>query len=240
LDRKEELIVVIGIIPARLQSIRFPNKILTPIDEKPMVMHVYDRARKSEKLDDVIIAIDSNETEDALKQYKPNIVMTHPDHPSGTDRVAEVAKDIDVDIILNIQGDEPMLDPIIIDELVSCFDDELVEMATIGSRVIDNSDYLNPNSVKMMINENGFATSFSREIKDYQIGGYYHHVGIYGYRKDTLLRFTSLNQSVNEKNSNLEQLRALDNGIPIKVAMTDYPHRGIDTKEDLQYIQSTK
>tara|TARA_X000000368_G_scaffold195449_1_gene154300 strand:+ start:1463 stop:2185 length:723 start_codon:yes stop_codon:yes gene_type:complete len=240
LDRKEELIVVIGIIPARLQSIRFPNKILTPIDEKPMVMHVYDRARKSEKLDDVIIAIDSNETEDALKQYKPNIVMTHPDHPSGTDRVAEAAKDIDVDIILNIQGDEPMLDPIIIDELVSCFDDELVEMATIGSRVIDNSDYLNPNSVKMMINENGFATSFSREIKDYQIGGYYHHVGIYGYRKDTLLRFTSLNQSVNEKNSNLEQLRALDNGIPIKVAMTDYPHRGIDTKEDLQYIQSTK
>ncbi len=240
MDRKEELIVVIGIIPARLQSIRFPNKILTPIDEKPMVMHVYDRARKSEKLDDVIIAIDSNETEDALKQYKPNIVMTHPDHPSGTDRVAEAAKDIDVDIILNIQGDEPMLDPIIIDELVSCFDDELVEMATIGSRVIDNSDYLNPNSVKMMINENGFATSFSREIKDYQIGGYYHHVGIYGYRKDTLLRFTSLNQSVNEKNSNLEQLRALDNGIPIKVAMTDYPHRGIDTKEDLQYIQSTK
>lgn len=232
--------MVIGIIPARLQSIRFPNKILTPIDEKPMVMHVYDRARKSEKLDDVIIAIDSNETENALKQYKPNIVMTHPDHPSGTDRVAEVAKDIDVDIILNIQGDEPMLDPIIIDELVSCFDDELVEMATIGSRVIDNSDYLNPNSVKMMINENGFATSFSREIKDYQIGGYYHHVGIYGYRKDTLLRFTSLNQSVNEKNSNLEQLRALDNGIPIKVAMTDYPHRGIDTKEDLQYIQSTK
>ena len=240
MDRKEELIVVIGIIPARLQSIRFPNKILTPIDEKPMVMHVYDRARKSEKLDDVIIAIDSNETEDALKQYKPNIVMTHPDHPSGTDRVAEAAKDIDVDIILNIQGDEPMLDPIIIDELVSCFDDELVEMATIGSRVIDNSDYLNPNSVKMMINENGFATSFSREIKDYQIGGYYHHVGIYGYRKDTLLRFTLLNQSVNEKNSNLEQLRALDNGIPIKVAMTDYPHRGIDTKEDLQYIQSTK
>ena len=232
--------MVIGIIPARLQSIRFPNKILTPIDEKPMVMHVYDRARKSEKLDDVIIAIDSNETEDALKQYKPNIVMTHPDHPSGTDRVAEAAKDIDVDIILNIQGDEPMLDPIIIDELVSCFDDELVEMATIGSRVIDNSDYLNPNSVKMMINENGFATSFSREIKDYQIGGYYHHVGIYGYRKDTLLRFTSLNLSVNEKNSNLEQLRALDNGIPIKVAMTDYPHRGIDTKEDLQYIQSTK
>ena len=232
--------MVIGVIPARLQSTRFPNKILTPINEKPMVMHVYDRAREAEKHDDVIIAIDSTETEEALKQYKPNIKMTHPDHLSGTDRVAEAVKDMDVEVILNIQGDEPMLDPSIIDQLVCCFDDELVEMATIGSRVIDNSDYFNPNSVKMMINENGFATSFSREIKDYQIGAYYHHVGIYGYRKDTLLRFTMLDQSTNEKSLNLEQLRALDNGIPIKVAMTDYPHRGIDTKEDLQQIELIK
>lgn len=232
--------MVIGVIPARLHSTRFPNKILTPINEKPMVMHVYDRARESEKLDDVIIAIDSNDTEEALKQYKPNLKMTHPDHLSGTDRVAEVVKDMDVDVILNIQGDEPMLNPSIIDQLVSCFDDEFVEMATIGSRVIDSSDYLNPNSVKMMINENGYATSFSREIKDYQIGGYYHHVGIYGYRKDTLSHFTTLDQSRNEKNLNLEQMRALDNGITIKVAMTDYPHRGIDTKEDLELIDFNK
>ena len=118
-------------------------------------MHVYDRAKESEKLDDVIIAIDSNDTEEALKQYKPNLKMTHPDHLSGTDRVAEVVKDMDVDVILNIQGDEPMLNPSIIEQLVSCFDDEFVEMAKIGSRVIDSSDYLNPNSVKMMINENG-------------------------------------------------------------------------------------
>ena len=163
--------------------------------------------------------------------------MTHPDHLSGTDRVAEVVKDMDVDLILNIQGDEPMLDPSIINQLVECFDDELVEMATIGSTVIDNSDYLNPNSVKIIINENGFASSFCREIKDHQIGGYYHHVGIYGYRKDTLLRFTMLDQSINEINLNLEQLRALDNEIQIKVAMTDYPHRGIDTKEDLNQIE---
>ena len=200
-------------------------------------MHVYERAKESEKLDDVIIAIDSSETEEALKQFKPNIKMTHPDHLSGTDRVAEVVKDMDVDLILNIQGDEPMLDPSIINQLVECFDDELVEMATIGSTVIDNSDYLNPNSVKIIINENGFASSFCREIKDHQIGGYYHHVGIYGYRKDTLLRFTMLDQSINEINLNLEQLRALDNEIQIKVAMTDYPHRGIDTKEDLNQIE---
>jgi len=229
--------MVIGVIPARLESTRFPNKILTPINDKPMVMHVYERAKESEKLDDVIIAIDSSETEEALKQFKPNIKMTHPDHLSGTDRVAEVVKDMDVDLILNIQGDEPMLDPSIINQLVECFDDELVEMATIGSTVIDNSDYLNPNSVKIIINENGFASSFCREIKDHQIGGYYHHVGIYGYRKDTLLRFTMLDQSINEINLNLEQLRALDNEIQIKVAMTDYPHRGIDTKEDLNQIE---
>ena len=229
--------MVIGVIPARLKSTRFPNKILAPINDKPMVMHVYERAKESEKLDDVIIAIDSSETEEALKHFKPNIKMTHPDHLSGTDRVAEVVKDMDVDLILNIQGDEPMLDPSIINQLVECFDDELVDMATIGSTVIDNSDYLNPNSVKIIINENGFASSFCREIKDHQIGGYYHHVGIYGYRKDTLLRFTMLDQSINEINLNLEQLRALDNEIQIKVAMTDYPHRGIDTKEDLNQIE---
>ena len=229
--------MVIGVIPARLESTRFPNKILAPINDKPMVMHVYERAKESEKLDDVIIAIDSSETEEALKQFKPNIKMTHPTHLSGTDRVAEVVKDMDVDLILNIQGDEPMLDPSIINQLVECVDDELVEMATIGSTVIDNSDYLNPNSVKIIINENGFASSFCREIKDHQIGGYYHHVGIYGYRKDTLLRFTMLDQSINEINLNLEQLRALDNEIQIKVAMTDYPHRGIDTKEDLNQIE---
>ena len=232
--------MVIGVIPARLESTRFPNKILAPINDKPMVMHVYERAKESEKLDDVIIAIDSSETEEALKQFKPNIKMTHPDHLSGTDRVAEVVKDMDVDLILNIQGDEPMLDPSIINQLVECFDDELVDMATIGSTVIDNSDYLNPNSVKIIINENGFASSFCREIKDHQIGGYYHHVGIYGYRKDTLLRFTMLDQSINEINLNLEQLRALDNEIQIKVAMTDYPHRGIDTKEDLNQIELNK
>ena len=203
-------------------------------------MHVYERSKESEKLDDVIIAIDSKETEDALKQYKPNIKMTHPDHLSGTDRVAEVIKDMDADIILNIQGDEPMLDPLIINQLVDCFDDELVDMATIGSTVINNSDYLNPNSVKVTINENGFASSFCRDINDHQIGGYYHHVGIYGYRKNTLQHLTKLDQSINEKSLKLEQLRALDNGIEIKVTMTDYPYRGIDTKENLNQIELNK
>jgi 3-deoxy-manno-octulosonate cytidylyltransferase (CMP-KDO synthetase) len=118
-----------------------------------MVMHVYDRAKEADKLDDVIIAIDSNETEEALKSYKPNIQMTDSEHLSGTDRVAEVIKDIDADVILNIQGDEPMLDPVIVNQLIDAFEDALVEMATIASTVIDNIDYVNPNSVKVMIDE---------------------------------------------------------------------------------------
>ena len=113
--------MVIGVIPARLHSKRFPSKILAPINDKPMVMHVYDRAKEADKLDDVIIAIDSNETEEALKSYKPNIQMTGPEHLSGTDRVAEVIKDIDADIIINIQGDEPMIDPAIVNQIIDTF-----------------------------------------------------------------------------------------------------------------------
>ena len=203
-----------------------------------MVMHVYDRAKEADKLDDVIIAIDSKETEEALRSYKPNMQITDPKHLSGTDRVAEVINEMDADIILNIQGDEPMLDPGIVNQLIDSFDDEYVEMATVASTVIDNSDYLNPNSVKVMIDENGFASAFRRETKDFEIGGYYHHVGMYGYRKETLLQFTKLDQSENEAKLNLEQLRALDNGIPIKVVLTDYPYQGIDTEEDLNQYES--
>ena len=232
--------MVIGVIPARLHSIRFPNKILVPINDKPMVMHVYDRAKEADKLDDVIIAIDSKETEETLKSYKPNIQMTDPDHLSGTDRVAEVINEIDADVILNIQGDEPMLDPAIVNQLVDTFEDEFVEMATVASTVIENYDYVNPNSVKVMIDENGFASAFRRETKDFEIGGYYHHVGMYGYRKETLLQFTKLDQTENEAKLNLEQLRALDNGIPIKVVLTNYPYQGIDTEEDLIQFESNQ
>ena len=205
-----------------------------------MLMHVYDRAKEADKLDDVIIAIDSNETEEALKSYKPNIQMTDLKHLSGTDRVAEVINDMDADVILNIQGDEPMLDPAIVNQLIDAFDDEFVEMATVASTVIDNIDYVNPNSVKVMIDENGFASAFRREIKDFEIGGYYHHVGMYGYRKELLLQITKLDQTENGAKFNLEQLRALDNGIPIKVVLTDYPYRGIDAEEDLNQFESNQ
>jgi 3-deoxy-manno-octulosonate cytidylyltransferase (CMP-KDO synthetase) len=167
-------------------------------------------------------------------------IITKSEHTNGTERIAEAAKSLEADLFVNIQGDEPMLDPAIVNQLVDAFDDEFVEMATVASTVIDNFDYVNPNSVKVMIDENGFASAFRRETKDFEIGGYYHHVGMYGYRKETLLQITKLDQTEHEAKFNLEQLRALDNGIPIKVILTDYPYRGIDTEEDLNQYESNQ
>ena len=227
--------MVIGVIPARLESTRFPRKILFPIRNKPMIMHVYEHALKAKKLDNVIIAVDSTETVDALQNYNVEVVMTSQEHHSGTDRIAEAVKDIDAEIVINIQGDEPMLEPKMIDDLVSVFDDETVEIATLASTVISKDDFKNPNTVKVEIDPNGNASGFYREVNDQKIK-YFRHIGIYGYRKNALEKFTRLEQSKNEQLLNLEQLRALDNGISIRVAMCNYPYRGIDTKEDLKQL----
>ena len=198
-------------------------------------MHVYERALKAKKLDNVIIAVDSKETVDALKDYDVEIVMTSQKHQSGTDRIAEAVTDIDAEIIINIQGDEPMLDPAMVDDLISVFDDETVEIATLASTVITEDDFINPNTVKVKIDNNNNAINFYREI-DSNNAKYFRHIGIYGYRKNILEEFTGLEQSENEQLLHLEQLRALDNGIPIKVAMFNFPYRGIDTREDLKQL----
>lgn len=227
--------MVIGVIPARLESTRFPRKILFPIRNKPMIMHVYERALKSQKLDRVIIAVDSQETIDALKDFGVEVMMTSSKHQSGTDRIAETVVDIDADIIINIQGDEPMLDPKMIDELVSLFDDSTVDMATLASTVIDGEDFKNPNVVKVVLDQHQNAAGFYRIIPDFS-KKHFRHIGIYGYRKNTLENFTKLKQSKNEKFLHLEQLRALDNGIAIRVAICDFSYRGIDIPEDLKQL----
>jgi 3-deoxy-manno-octulosonate cytidylyltransferase (CMP-KDO synthetase) len=227
--------VIIGVIPARLESTRFPRKILFPIRNKPMIMHVYERALKANKLDRVVIAVDSQETIDTLKDCDVEIVMTSSKHQSGTDRIAEVVTNIDAEIIINIQGDEPMLDPEMIDDLISVFDDETIKMATLASTVITEDDFSNPNTVKVKIDNNSNAINFYREI-DGNNEQYFRHIGIYGYRKNILEEFTKLEQSENEQLLHLEQLRALDNGISIKVAMCNFPYRGIDTFEDLKQL----
>ena len=231
--------MVVGIIPARIGSTRFPKKILADIEGKPMIAHVAEKALAAEMLDKVIIAIDSEETEKALSSYKFDIVMTDIGHSSGTDRVAQVVKTIDdAEIIINIQGDEPLLDPQIIDGLVKLFGDPSVSMATVVSRNIGIKDYLDTNIVKVFLDENQNAYDFMRDIYDMDIGGVFRHIGFYGYQKDTLFEFASLPPSYREKKYNLEQLRAIENNIRIKALITNSEQIAVDVPQDINRVLS--
>tara|TARA_B100001559_G_scaffold289601_1_gene268050 strand:+ start:691 stop:1389 length:699 start_codon:yes stop_codon:yes gene_type:complete len=226
----------IGIIPARLHSTRFPKKILYPIEGKPMVAHVYEQVKKVKSLDDVIVAIDSKETEEALKKLKIKYVMTSNDHISGTDRVQEAISKQDVEIVVNIQADEPSIDPGLIDMLINQFDDENIKMATIAGKDMDAKKLCDPNTVKVLLDRDRFAVNFRRNPIESEAGGYYHHMGIYAYRKAILDKFISLEPSENEIKFKLEQYRALDNKIPIKVVLTEKVNKGIDVMDDLKEV----
>ena len=231
--------MVIGVIPARIGSTRFPKKILADIEGKPMVAHVAERALGAKKLDRVIIAIDSEETKNALSNYEFELFMTKPSHISGTDRVAEVARSIeDAEIIINIQGDEPLLDPRIIDGLIGLFDDHSVSMGTVVSRNIGVNDFLDRNIVKVFLDENQNAYDFKRDIYDSEIGGLFRHIGFYGFQRDLLFEFTSLPPSHNELEYSLEQLRAIDNNISIKALITNAEQLAVDVPSDIEYVLS--
>jgi 3-deoxy-manno-octulosonate cytidylyltransferase (CMP-KDO synthetase) len=163
-------------------------------------------------------------------------ILTSKGHESGTDRVAEVAGKFNCDVVVNIQGDEPNIDAVLIDSLIKLFDDPQVEMASVASTDLSNDDLENPNVVKVSLDADNNAHNFERTIdnKDVQ---YFRHIGIYAYRKNTLAKFTNLEQSENEKKWKLEQLRALDNNIAIKLLISDFQHRSIDVKEDLKYYE---
>ena len=230
--------MVVGVIPARLGSSRFPKKILAPLAGKPMVVHAIEQAQKSVKLDKVILAIDSEETKVALADFDFEIMMTDSNHISGTDRVAEVIKNIDdVEIVINIQGDEPLTDPKIIDALVDTFKDPNVQMSTVVSRKLTVSDLLNPNIVKAILDKNANAVEFKRNIFDLEIGGVYRHLGMYGFTRNALFQFTNLAPSKREQERRLEQMRALDNGLPIHALITNCQHWAVDTKEDLAKVE---
>ena len=225
----------LGIIPARLNSTRFPRKIIHPLNGKSIIQHVYDNAKQSKYLDQLIIAIDSEETKSHIDS-SCDTILTSVNHESGTDRVAEVSQKIDCDIIVNIQGDEPKIDSNIIDNLILLFNDPLVEMASVASTDLSNDDLSNPNVVKTYLDKNNYAIDFQREISE-QNKQYFRHIGIYAYRKETLMKFTALEQTENEKILKLEQLRALDNNLAIKILITNFQHRSIDIEEDLKYYE---
>ena len=230
--------MIIGVVPARLGSKRLPKKILALLDGKPMVAPTMERALAAEKLDRVILAIDSEETREVLKDFNYEMIMTSKEHLSGTDRVAEVAQVIEEgEVFINIQGDEPLLDPSIIDGLVDKFQDNSIGMATVVSRKLTVSDLLNPNIVKAILDEKMNAVEFKRNIFDLEIGGVYRHIGMYGYRRNTLFQFTMLDPSERELDRSLEQMRALDNHIPIRALITASDNWAIDTDEDLQKVK---
>ena len=227
----------IGVVPARLNSVRLPRKILADLNGKPLIAHVMERALEAKSLDKVILAVDSEETIKTLEQYDFDMVLTSSDHVSGTDRIAEVIDEIpDAEIIINIQGDEPLIESKVIDSLVDSFNDSTVNISTIVSTKLTVSDLLNPNVVKAIVNEYQNAIEFKRNIFDLEIGGVYRHVGIYGFRRESLISFTKLDPSVREIESRLEQLRALDNGMPIRATVTNYDSHSVDTQADLDKV----
>ena len=225
----------LGVIPGRLNSKRFPRKIIYPLNGKAIIEHVYDNAKESKYLDKLIIAIDSEETKSHISN-SCDIILTSSEHKSGTDRVAEVSEKINSDIVVNIQGDEPEIDPNIIDSLILLFNDPSVEIASVASTDLTSDDLTNPNIVKVCLDDINYALNFERDIS-LQDQQYFRHIGIYAYRSEILKKFTNLDQTDNEKKFKLEQLRALDNDIAIKILITNFQHRSIDIKDDLKYYE---
>lgn len=233
---------ILGVIPARFASSRFPGKSLALLAGKPIVQHVWERCQMSRYLTDVVIATDDDQIYRAARQFRARVVMTRADHVSGTDRVAEVASADSASVIVNIQGDEPLIDPAAIDAAtLALLDDEDMQapMATLKKRIEHPADIHNPNVVKVVTDSKGHAIYFSRCPIPYHRGSqaaYFKHIGLYVYERDFLLSYSSLPIGPLEESERLEQLRALENGFRIRVMETEYESFGVDTPQDLEQI----
>ena len=229
------------VIPARYASTRLPGKPLADICGKPMICRVLERASRAQKPEKVIVATDDERIYDAVRAEGGEALLTRADHPTGTDRLAEVAEAYpEVDLIVNVQGDEPLIEPSVIDDLIAPFEmDENLPMATVMVRMDDAAEQLNPNNVKVIVDKLGYALYFSRSLVPYPravAGPVYKHIGIYAYRRDFLLRYARLEPTPLERAESLEQLRALENGYGIRVLETDCRFVGVDTPEDLALV----
>ena len=232
---------ILGVIPARFASTRFPAKALARISGKSMLQHVFERASQARYLTGVVIATDDQRIYDEAKRFGAPVRMTRADHLSGTDRVAEVASTDDAQIVVNIQGDEPLIDPAAIDAAVlSILDHPEIPMGTLKKRIEDPAEIDNPNVVKVVTNFAGDAIYFSRATIPYLRGNEsltrFKHIGLYVYRRDFLLSYSDLPVGPLEKAERLEQLRALENGYSIRVAETEYESIGVDTPEDFERV----
>jgi 3-deoxy-manno-octulosonate cytidylyltransferase (CMP-KDO synthetase) len=262
----------LGVIPARLGSTRLPEKILRLIGGKPMIRHVWERARQAKKLEDVIVATDDARIQQCVEGFGGKAFMTRQDHPNGTSRIAEVMGRFKQDIVINIQGDQPLVDPRALDEMVSVFEKAKdVEMLTLAVRMKDRASFENPNVVKVVCDAEGNALYFSRagipffqdksnsplkESKDNWASpgnllgkenrsqgkqdrafSFLKHLGVYGYRRDFLLKFVAWKPGILEDIEKLEQLRVLERGRSIRVIETAYDFISVDTEEDLREVE---
>ncbi len=238
---------IIGVIPARYASTRFPGKPLHRIAGKPLIQHVIEQCQKARSLAKVIVATDDTQIWEVAQRFC-DVEMTGRDHPSGTDRIAEVAERHPCDAFVNIQGDEPLIDPAVIDSVAGALEHH--EMSTAAAAIREPQEYDNPNVVKVVANRAGQALYFSRRTIPYlrdganlaplqQITSYpfLKHLGIYGYKRETLLRLVKFPVSPLEAAEKLEQLRALDNGISISVVTVEYESIGVDVPADVQRIE---
>ncbi len=232
------------LIPARMASTRLPNKPLADINGLPMICQVYDRAVES-NLGDVYIACAEQEIADAIIAHQGKAILTTPSLPSGTDRIAQAMHSLpntaEIDIIINLQGDLPTLSPSLIKDVLRPFEDQAVDITTLVCAISDDTEINNPNVVKAIVNwqDNdtptiGNAGNFSRQAAPASDGKYYHHIGIYAYRRTALAQFVALPPSEREQTEKLEQLRALDNGMRIDAVKVDTIPLGVDTAQDLE------
>jgi 3-deoxy-manno-octulosonate cytidylyltransferase (CMP-KDO synthetase) len=232
---------ILGVIPARFASTRFPGKALVRIAGKTMLEHVFERASQAHYLSSLVIATDDQRIYDEARRFGAPVKMTRADHQTGTDRVAEAASTDSAQLIVNIQGDEPLIDPAAIDAaILTLTDDSDAMMSTLKKRIQDPAELDNPNVVKVVTGLDGNAIYFSRccipNARGNEPATWYKHIGLYVYKRDFLLNYSSLPVGPLEKAERLEQLRALENGYAIRVAETEYESLGVDTPEDFERV----
>jgi len=239
----------IVVIPARLESSRLPNKVLLDLEGKSVIQRVYEQCKKAKNIDNIYIATDNQQVKDACQSFTNNIIMTSSEHTSGTDRIAEAVNDIDTLAVINVQGDEPFIDPELISHLAQTTINSSASVCSAMQQLHTVDELLDPNVVKVVTNQNNFAIYFSRAPIPYPRDSYhemqkssllpqgvnfYKHIGIYGYKREFLLQYSSLPKSNLESTEKLEQLRVLDAGKSIEMITTTHEAFGIDTPQDYQ------
>ncbi|WP_314236490.1 3-deoxy-manno-octulosonate cytidylyltransferase [Capnocytophaga sputigena] len=233
---------IIAMIPARYGATRFPAKLMQDLCGNPVIVHTYQRVADTNLFDQVYVVTDDDRIENAIREVGGKVIRSQKEHNSGSDRLAEASKDLEVDIIVNVQGDEPFTDKENLQKVIDIFANDPqknIAVASLMERITHPDDIANPNNVKVVVNKFNEALYFSRSVIPFPRDTntkvpYYKHIGIYAYRKDALQQFTQLPPSLLEETEKLEQLRYLENGFKIRLAVTDIPTIGIDTPEDLE------